>query len=327
LRRRTTYELRTCLTGWSEGTRPPAYGPLFEAALGGTPLMFAGGTVGSAVTPVRLQLSSAHGLTAGQAIVVGGEMRFVSTVVDTNTVEVNAPFTVVPPSGAAVTPTVTYLPARSPKSVSIFDYWAPETTVQRIVRGAAVDQFRLKVNADYHEFEFRGPACDVIDSTSFVDGEGALTAYPAEPEVQWLDQSIIPGHLGQVWLGATSERFYTLTKAELQIGNNLQTRVREFGADGPRSVVAGDRDVRMDFELFVMDDEQTQALYEASRQRSPIRALFQLGQTPGQMFGVYMKSLVPEVPEFDDSDPRLAWRFSDCRAQGTGDDEIVLAFG
>jgi hypothetical protein len=40
-----------------------------------------------------------------------------------------------------------------------------------------------------------------------------------------------------------------------------------------------------------------------------------------------MKSLVPEVPEFDDSDPRLAWSFSDCRAQGAGDDEVALAFG
>jgi hypothetical protein len=83
----------------------------------------------------------------------------------------------------------------------------------------------------------------------------------------------------------------------------------------------------MDFELFAMDDEQTTALYEASRQRSPIRALFQLGNTAGQLFGVYVKSLVPELPGFEDTEPRLAWKFSGCRAQGTGEDEIALAFG
>ena len=47
-RRRTSFELRTYLTSWQQGTaQRPAYGPLFQAALGGTPLNFAGGTVAS----------------------------------------------------------------------------------------------------------------------------------------------------------------------------------------------------------------------------------------------------------------------------------------
>jgi len=36
---------------------------------------------------------------------------------------------------------------------------------------------------------------------------------------------------------------------------------------------------------------------------------------------------VPKVPEFDDGDRILEWNFSDCRAQGAGDDEIYVAFG
>jgi hypothetical protein len=40
-----------------------------------------------------------------------------------------------------------------------------------------------------------------------------------------------------------------------------------------------------------------------------------------------MKSVVPEVPDFDDSDRRLQWAFRDARAQGTIDDELVVAFG
>ena len=40
-----------------------------------------------------------------------------------------------------------------------------------------------------------------------------------------------------------------------------------------------------------------------------------------------MKSVVPETPKFDDSETRVRWRFSECRAQGSADDELVIAFG
>jgi hypothetical protein len=42
--------------------------------------------------------------------------------------------------------------------------------------------------------------------------------------------------------------------------------------------------------------------------------------------GVQMKSIIPEVPEFDDSASRLQWRFRASRAQGTLDDELTVAF-
>jgi hypothetical protein len=35
---------------------------------------------------------------------------------------------------------------------------------------------------------------------------------------------------------------------------------------------------------------------------------------------------VPEVPEFDDRNPRLEWNFSLSAAQGSVDDEIQIAF-
>ena len=55
--------------------------------------------------------------------------------------------------------------------------------------------------------------------------------------------------------------------------------------------------------------------------------MFQLGQQSGQLFGVRMKSVIPQVPEFDDSEGRLQWKFASSRAQGTVDDEISVAFG
>ena len=40
-----------------------------------------------------------------------------------------------------------------------------------------------------------------------------------------------------------------------------------------------------------------------------------------------MQSLVPTVPAFGDGDKRLQWTFADNKAQGTAENELVVAFG
>ncbi len=81
-----------------------------------------------------------------------------------------------------------------------------------------------------------------------------------------------------------------------------------------------------EFQLFSQDDDATRSLYQAARQQSPIEVMLQLGELDGQLLGVYLKSVIPEVPEFDDSENRLQWKFRESRAQGTVDDEIAVAF-
>lgn len=55
--------------------------------------------------------------------------------------------------------------------------------------------------------------------------------------------------------------------------------------------------------------------------------MFQLCEQSGQVMGVYLQSVVPEVPEFDDGQTLLQWSFQGSRAQGTTDDEVAVAFG
>jgi hypothetical protein len=95
----------------------------------------------------------------------------------------------------------------------------------------------------------------------------------------------------------------------------------------PLAISPGERDVTLDFSLYQQDDTGTPALYQAARQSSPINVMIQLGQQQGQMFGVYMKSVIPQVPEYDDTEQRQQWQFQACRAQGSIDDEIFVAFG
>ena len=87
------------------------------------------------------------------------------------------------------------------------------------------------------------------------------------------------------------------------------------------------RKVSFDFEVYGSDEDASTALYAAAKQGSPISTMLQLGEQSGQLFGVYAKSVVPETPQFDDSEARLRWKFSGARAQGSSDDELVVAFG
>jgi hypothetical protein len=220
-----------------------------------------------------------------------------------------------------------YQPANSLPSVTLFDYWSPTTSVQRVLSGMALDTLSIKVNGDFHEFDFNGQAQDLVDTASFESGQFGLSTFPAEPTTAPISYSIIPGHLGQVWLGSSPTRFYTLTTADVTFTNNLELRAREFGASLPSVISPGARTVSMNFGLFQLDDAATAALYQAARQRSPISVMMQLGQQQGELFGIYLKSVVPEVPAFDDSERRQQWQFQSCRAQGSVDDEIYVAFG
>ena len=326
-RRKTTFDIKTYMTTLSQPGASPAYGPLFQAAMGAPGQIFHGATSSSTSSVTTIGFTAPHGLAVQQAVQYNGELRFVAAVIDASTVLVNAPFSIAPTAGASIGPTVTYGLASVLPSLSIFDYWSPATAVHRILSGAAIDKFSVNINGDYHEFQFSGVAQDLIDSTSFSSGSGQLTAFPAEPAAGNFDYTIVAGHLGQAWMGAVATRFYTITSAAVQLGNNLDLRAREFGSTLPRAISPGRRTVTMDLDLFEQDDAATPELYQAARQQSPISISFQLGQSAGQLFGVSMNSVVPEVPEFEDSDRRLQWKFRNSRSQGTANDEIVVAFG
>ena len=325
-RRKTTFDLKTYVSTWASGTSQPGCGPLVQSALGAAPLASAGGIVSSVSNSTQLTFSTAHGLVGNQAVSFNGEIRFVASVLDTTNVIINAPFSVPPTSGAQLTATITYLPSTTLPSVSLFDYWTPSTAVQRILTGVSVDTMSVTVNSDYHELEFKGVAKDIIDSTSFASGDGGMNAFPPEPAAANFDMSIVPGNLGQAWIGASAQQFQTVTSASLQLNNGLDERSREFGSSTPLAVAPGPRSVFLDLSLFEKDDVATLSLYQAARQRSPISVMLQLGQSTGQLLGIYLKSVVPELPEFDDSETRLQWRFSKSQAQGTTDDEIAVAF-
>jgi hypothetical protein len=327
MRLQTSFDLTSYMRDWPDQTVLPSHGPLIEAAMGAAGVLWAGNAAGAGSTVSNITFAVPHGLTPGQAITSGGEIRFVAAIENALTVVLNAPFSVAPGPGAAIGQTATYSLAVQLPSVSIFDYWDPSTAVQRVLCGAGVDQMTVKLNGDFHQFEFKGMAQDLIDSSSFQTGQGGESTYPAEPVQTGFSYSPVPGNLGEVWLGVSPSQFFTVSQASIQIQNSLDTRAKEFGTILPLELVPGNRTVSLTLELFGQNDAATTALYQAARQQSAVSVMFQLGQVPGQLMGIYMQSLVPSVPQFDDSDTRLQWKFTDMRAQGTAENEIVVAFG
>jgi hypothetical protein len=315
------------MANWADPGVLPPYGPLFQACLGGSAVQSAGGTVASTSGSSTLAFTAPHGLMPGGAVTSGGEIRFVTVVVNANTLQLNAPFSATPNAGSQTGPATMYQTTENLSSLTLYDYWSPTTAVQRVLGGMAVDTLSIKVNGDFHEFDFSGQAQDLVDAASFQSGQFGMSAFPAEPSVAPINYSIIPGNLGQVWLGSTPTRFLTLTNATITFANNLELRASEFGAILPSTIAPGQRAVSINFSIYEMDDAGTAALYQAARQRSPIGVMMQLGQQQGELFGIYMQSVVPEVPAFDDSDKRLQWQFQSCRAQGSVNDEIYVAFG
>lgn len=324
---RTNFTLQSYLTSWQQSNGSPSYGPLFQSALGAAPGQFLGGTVTSADNSGNITFGAPHGLSVGQAISSGSEIRFVAALASPTAVVLNAPFTTVPAAGASLASAVTYSPGSSLPSVTLFDYWSPATAVQRVLHGAMVDELQIKVNGDYHEFQFSGLAQDVIDSSSFSVGAASLESFPTEPAIAAFDYSIVPGNLGQAWLGTTASAFFTVTSASIGVKNNLESRAREFGSSLPLAIAPGRREVAVSLELYSQDDSATQSLYQAARQQSPISVMFQLGNNSGQMMAVYLQSVIPAVPQFNDGQNRLQWQFRPSRAQGTIDNEIQVAFG
>ena len=290
-------------------------------------MSFAGMTAGTGSTTTQVVFSGSHGVVKGQAIAFNGEIRFVDAVVDSTTVQVNAPFAATPVSGDTLTATVSYFAAAELPSVSVFDYWDPAGAVDRILVGGSCGRFQVKVNADFHEVEFIGEAQDVIDTESFTSGEGGLSNFPTEPAVTGDLAAPIPGNLGQAWLGTPVNKFLTVTSALLELDNDLDLRSREFGTTVPQCLAAGVRNVTASFELFEAVDAATRGLYAAARAETPVGVMFQLGEAGGQLMGVYMPNVVPQVPEFNDQERILQWDFKNARAQGQTDDEIYVAFG
>jgi len=190
-----------------------------------------------------------------------------------------------------------------------------------------VDEVEIVLNGDFHEVTFRGEAAGVSDSKSFEAGEGGLENFPPEPELEELMELPVPGHVGQVWIGATPQAVSTVASARIRIMNHAEMRWRDFGLMEAKCVVPGEREVSIDLEVYSNDADIFGEIYASASRHEPMPLTVQMGETPGAMCGIHVANFIPAVPEFLDGEERLRWRLRGCPARGYREDEIHVAFG
>jgi hypothetical protein len=269
-RKQTSFALNTYLTSWQKTSPGPSYGPLFQAALGGTPAQSGGGAVSAATTGRAsglLRTARAFGWTGsgvGQRVAIcrlhcGRQQRSVERAVHRLA------------GGRRSDAGDCHLHAR--------DHAAERHYIRLLGPGdgGAESDKRGGSRRDgdpgqrgLPRIQFGGLAQDVLDSSSFSTGAASLQTFPAEPALAAFDYSIVPGNLGQAWLGTTASQFFTVTNASIVLKNNLETRAREFGSSLPLAISPGRRVVAAALELYSQDDAATEGLYQAARQQSPI---------------------------------------------------------
>ncbi|MEP7361798.1 MAG: hypothetical protein ABI972_00965, partial [Acidobacteriota bacterium] len=314
------------LTEWDTETGYPPLHDLMQSVTGGAVRVCAANVVQAITGGQTISTVQPHGLSSGQGISSGGEIRFVDAILDSSTVALNAPFAGPIEIGQAVGRTVTYTLGDDLKSLTAYDYWDPQSAVQRAVAGVVFNELRVNINGDYHEMAFSGEGRTFFDSSTFVGGIAGLTEYPPEPIVDQYSVSLIPGTLGQAWIGSTASQSYNVLLGAVRMSNNIDYRRREFGPSVAGCVAGGIRDIRVDLRLSANSSSDMSALFSASRTREPIPIMFQLGESMGQLCGLYLKSVVPEVPSFEDTQTKLEWMIRDARAQGNHNDELSIAF-
>src|SRR5579863_5020292 len=68
MRKQTTFDLTSYMRDWPDASVLPSHDPLFQAALGGAGVLWAGNAANSGSTASSIAFVSPHNLTAGQAI-------------------------------------------------------------------------------------------------------------------------------------------------------------------------------------------------------------------------------------------------------------------
>ncbi|MGC4052235.1 MAG: hypothetical protein QM757_23105 [Paludibaculum sp.] len=114
-----------------------------------------------------------------------------------------------------------------------------------------------------------------------------MTQFPAEPALQTLSEMRRRrGHLGQVWIGTSGNRLFTLSDARVVVKNHMEFRTRDFGTLGAAMPVLGNARWTVDLEMYGQDKPVFEEIYQAALQRSPIPLMLQLGeQAAGALCG------------------------------------------
>lgn len=314
------------VTGWADRNEEPSLGPLFASAVSAEGQSGTNLTVDS-VAGSNVTVLGTPDVWVGMALSFSDEIRFVRSVIDPNTFELNGSFSAPLQQGSILFGCKTYAPGGTAETFELFEYWSPSAAVQRAVSAACANRTTFEINSDFVTMSIEGFAKTVTDS---VTNSMAPLEFPTLASANPQNESIlspIAGHLGQAVFGASGKRICTIVQGKVSIDNGIQTRSDEFGCFGTKSFTLGRRTVELDLNLYQRNDEISQELFATAVRNEPVSIMLQLGSGQGNMMGIYLPSVLMPVPSFVDSESRVLWKFNGAQSVGSQDDEVFLALG
>ncbi len=324
IRTENTFDLVCYFPGRDPVNPTDAMTNLVESVLGGERRQAGGLTVSATnVNSPELTFAAPHGLTTGQGLRFGGQLRFVKAVPNANSALLSAPFDNGITAGSALGISATLFPGEKPRSITLGNYWTPNGSLDRILAGSVIDEMEISLNSDFHGVRFRGVTREVVSANSFAAGSTGLSQFPVEPSADYQSFLLVPGHIGRLFLGGIE--FYLLSLS-LRLKNQVDTRVREFGLNVAPCYSADLREVSVQFGLYASTKEAVLGLHAMARQRQETDLSIQLGNRAGQLVGIHIPKFIPEIPEITDAESRVVMSYPSSLAYGVVNDEISIAF-
>jgi len=311
-------------TGWANRPETPVLSPLFQSAFASPIEIGQNYTVASsALNSITLQTDS--NLQVGMAVCFGEELRFVRSVQDARSFELNSPFSSAPSNGALLLGCCNFSPGNIVHTFEVFEFWTPATAVQRVTSGCCANRTAIEINNDFVTISVDGFAKALTDSVTYNGVSGVFPQAPVANASSTSAISPIAGHLGQALIGASGQRVCTLVQGKITIDNGIQSRSDEFGCYGIKAFTLGQRKTEIDLSLYERNDHLSRELYAKAVDNEPTSLMLQLGTGQGNMMGIYLPAVLVPVPAFVDSDSRVLWRFKGAVSIGAQDDEIFVA--
>jgi hypothetical protein len=213
-------------------------------------------------------------------------------------------------------------------SGSLWSFRTPSTIDQRVVSGAVVQEYQVKLGADVADLSFQGEGLWMLSSNQFsvadTTQKAGLTAFPTEPATIVSNGSFITGFVGCIVVNG--QLIATIQTLDLRAGFQSQLVKNTFGTYYPSSTQGDVRNVGVNFTLYEDDSAAYQNLIQIAEARTPVTIFAAAGNAPGSILCNVLNSVQLTPPDYTEEIRYIA-SFPDSSAHETAigaHDELVV---
>ena len=320
----------------------PDLDPLFKAVFGQAATIGSGSVnIGSSTnaTPIVVTATS-HGLATGASVTIAGHLvntdangQWIVEVVNANSFKLlgSVGNGIGAATGTVNKANAVYNFSDTLLSFALWSFRTPSTVMQRCAMGCVPTELSIEFGDDVATVSSSGEAIYILDSKGYAtEGtvqKGGLTSFPTEPGSPVTNGGLIPGFKGLAVVNGN--KMATIRSGTVRIGSGAELVKDTFGEDLPDAIIGDERTVQVGFSLYETDDDSVVELIDNANKGNPLDIILQMGTVAGSTVIVYLKNVILESPESDDSDTRYSLNVPDSRAYATGLtslDEVAIHF-